>query len=111
MSSPFILNQVDADKFKVTWPSFHDVQGDDTFYNLLKILFVDVKVNQAHLLLNQDQMVTIQPIVYFSKSVTNYSDWLMSQYNVKGVMFDDINHAKHFVEILEKRYMWKILKS
>ena len=110
MSSPFILSEL-KHKYTVTWPSFHDIRGNESCYNLLKMLFEKFKLDQAQLLLNKDNMVTIDAHVWYSNSGMNYSEWLMSQYNITGVVFDSKEHATDLQTELEKRYMWKLLKA
>lgn len=110
MSSPFILSEL-KHKYTVTWPAFHDIRGNESCYNLLKMLFEKFKLDQAQLLLNKDNMVTINAHVWYSNSGMNYSEWLMSQYNITGVVFDSKEHATDLQTELEKRYMWKLLKA
>lgn len=111
MNSPFVIEKV-RNEYKLTWPSFHDIHGNPACYNLLKILFDDIKVNYAKVFLtSMDNLMTISADIWYSKSAHQYSEWLMSQYSIIGVLFDDENQAQKLQEILEKRYMWKVLKS
>lgn len=109
MSSPFKLNTL-KQGYTVTWPTFENIQGNSTCFNLLKLLFEQIKVDEAMLILNKDQMVTIQGSIWYSGHGEKYSEWLMSQYNVTGVAFKKINQAEELRDELEKRYMWKLLK-
>ena len=110
MSSPFILSEL-KHKYTITWPSFHDIRGNESCYNLLKLLFDQFKLDEVMLLLNTDNMVTIQSIIWYQGGAEQYSEWLMSQYNITGVVFDSKKHATDLQTELEKRYMWKLLKA
>lgn len=111
MNSPFIIEKT-KDNYKVTWPAIHDIHGNDSCYNLLRVLFVDMKVESAKVFLtSMDNMMTVSADIWYNRRAQQYSDWLMSQYSIVGVLFDDISNAEKLQEILEKRYMWKILKS
>lgn len=109
MSSPFILNKV-SKGYTVTWPTFHNVQGNPECFNLLKLLFEQIKVDEAMLLLGEDQMVTVGGSLWYSGHGEKYSEWLMAQYNVTGVAFKKINQAEELRDELEKKYIWKVLK-
>lgn len=111
MSSPFVIEKVRSE-YKVTWPAFHDIHGNDSCYNLLKVLFDDIKVDNAKVFLtSMDNLMIISADIWYSKSAHQYSEWLMSQYSIIAVLFEEEKQAKKLKEILEKRYMWKVLKS
>ena len=110
MSSPFELNEVKR-KYTITWPTFHDIRGNETCYNLLKLLFERFKLAYVQLLLDNDNMVTINAEVWYTSSGKHYSEWLMSQYSITGVVFDKKENALELRDELEKRYMWKLLKA
>ena len=110
MSNPFVLREV-KDRYMITWPTFHDIRGNETCYNLLKILFDQIRVYEATLLLNNSNVVSISCEIWYTGAGERYSEWLMSQYDVNGVVFDKRNQAEQLKEELEKRYMWKILKT
>lgn len=111
MNSPFVIEKV-KNEYKVTWPAFHDIHGNDRCYNLLKILFDDIKVDSAKVFLtSMDNLMIISADIWYSKSAHQYSEWLMSQYSIIGVLFDTEGQAEKLKEILEKKYMWRLLKS
>lgn len=111
MSSPFVIEKV-RNSYRVTWPAFHDIHGNPACYNLLKILFQDIKVDTARVFLtSMDNLMNINSSVWYDKSAEQYCEWLMAQYSIVGVLFDDQVQAKRLQEELEKRYMWKVLKS
>lgn len=112
MSSPFIIDTLKNNKFVVTWPAIQDIHGNPACYNLFKILFDEIKVDYACLFLtSMDNLMTISSEVWYSKSAGQYTDWLMSQYSIVGVLFEQKKQAEQLQQILEKKYMWKILKS
>ena len=109
MNSPFILNKV-KDDYTITWPTFHDIRGDYACYNLLKLLFEDMKMSEIQLILTNDQMITIQSIIWYSNQGKRYAEWLMSQYNIIGVVFKEKDKAEYLQDYLEKKYVWRLLK-
>lgn len=112
MNSPFVIDKLQNSKFVVSWPAMQDIQGNPACYNLFKILFDDIKVDYASLFLtSMDNLLTVNSEIWYSKAAEQYTDWLMAQYSIVGVLFENKNHAEQLKEILEKRYMWKILKS
>ncbi len=112
MSSVFILNNA-KDKHTITWPTFQNVRGSDTCYKLLEFLFENLRLDYVQLLLTSDKMVTINAEIWFTNDSgpRRYSEWLMSQYDVIGVVFDNKEKAIELQTELDKRYMWKLLKS
>lgn len=110
MNSPFTINEV-KQGYTVTWPSFYNIRGNPTCFNLLKLLFEKIKVDEAMLLLNKDQMVTIQNELWYTKRGEAYSEWLMSQYDVTGVFLKQKDQASKLKEEFEKKYMWQLLKA
>ena len=40
-----------------------------------------------------------------------YSEYLMDMYEIRGVVFRNKNEAEQFQDILEKKYIWKVLKA
>lgn len=110
MNSPFVITNLTSGH-TVTWPPFHNIYGNPACYDLLKILFDQIKVDEAVLLLNDDNMVRIKPEVWYSNQGEQYSEWLMSQHNVTGVVCKNKNEAEKLQVELEKRFIWKVLKS
>ena len=110
MNSPFKLHKI-KNKYTITWPTFHNIRGNETCYNLLTLLFERFKLCYVQLLLNDNNMVTINDSIWYSNGGMHYSEWLMSQYDITGVVFDKKEEALALKDELEKRYMWKILKS
>lgn len=111
MNGPFKLNEV-KHKYTITWPTFHDIRGNESCYNLFNLLFDKFKLDCVQLLLNNDNMVTINASVWYEgDGAKQYAEWLMSQYNITGVVFDKKEYALELQEELEKRYMWKLLKT
>ena len=113
MSSPFKIEKTNKG-YAVSWPTFHDIQGNNACFNFLQILFVDMKLDHASVLLSGygegKNIMHISAELWYSNHAQQYSEWLMSQYNINGAMFDHQYEAEKLQEILEKRYMWKLLK-
>ena len=109
MNSPFVINEVKK-CYVLTWPTFHDIRGNEGCYKLLELLFEKIKVNEAQLILDKDQYVTINASLWYGNYGDRYSEWLMSQYNILGVIFKEKSHAEYLQDYLEKKYIWRLLK-
>ena len=110
MSSPFVINKT-RNYYTVTWPGFHNIHGNPTCYNLLKILFEQIKVDEAMVLVNGDRTFTISSEIWYIGHGEQYSEWLMSRHSILGAVFKEEKQANMLQEELEKRYMWKLLKA
>jgi hypothetical protein len=110
MSSPFAIEKA-KNHYLVTWPKFRDIHGNPSCYNLLKILFEQIKLDEAMLLLNGQHMVTVSSEIWYLGRGEDYSEWLMSQHSITGAIFNQEYQASMLQEELEKRYMWRLLKS
>lgn len=110
MKSPFTLT-LNGKKYSVSWPTFHDICGNPACFNLLKLLFDTMKMNQVTLILDSNQTVSINSELWYSNHGNQYTEWLMSQYNISGVIFNEKNKAKYLQDYLEKKYVWQLLKT
>jgi hypothetical protein len=108
MSSPFVIEQT-KNNYLVTWPGFYSIHGNTTCYNLLKVLFDQIEVDEAMLLLNGQHMVTISSHIWYSGQGLNYSEWLMSRHSITGAIFKQEKQSLQFLDILEKRLIWHSL--
>ena len=111
MSSPFpIIKQ--GSYYTVTWPSFENVRRPESTNKLLEILFEQIKVDQAKLILVNEKLYSIDMALWFDKNALTLNwDDLMRNHDVCGVAFPKEDQAKQLQDILEKRYLWKALKT
>jgi hypothetical protein len=110
MSSPFVIEQT-TKHYTVTWPGFHNIYGNPACYNLFKILFDQIKVDEAMIIVNDQHMITVNVVIWYQGHGEAYSEWLMSQHSITGAVFKEEKQAIMLQEELEKRYMWKLLKA
>lgn len=110
MSSPFEIHQT-KNHYTVTWPGFHNIYGNPACYNFFKILFEQIKVDRAMVLVNNQHMCTVSSEIWYMGDREQYCDWLMSKYDITGAVFTEESQAIMLQEELEKRYMWKLLKA
>ena len=111
MSSPFpIIKQ--GSYYTVTWPSFENIKKMESNLKLLEILFEQIKVDQAKLILVNEKLYSIDMTLWFDKNALTLNwDDLMRNHDVCGVAFPKEDQAKQLQDILEKRYLWKALKT
>jgi len=114
-NSPFELYSTDRGNHVVHWPTFKNIKTVDTRLKLLDILFGEIKCFQVGLalLLQGGRMDTlwIDYIVWAQDTKHDYSEYLMDMYEIRGVVFRNKNEAEQFQDILEKKYVWKILQA
>jgi len=115
-SGPFeIVNHDPAWGWSVTWPGFEMAVADSgrKVSTLLEILFNELGLDQAHLcvlLVNGEyETFTIDLTGYAQAQGDGLSDYVAGQYRVGGVRFRQEDQAQAFLEIMERRLMWRKL--
>jgi hypothetical protein len=114
-NSPFELYSTTHGNHVVHWPTFKNIRDVDTRIKLLDVLFKEVQCFEVGLgiLLQGGDMDTLW--IDFSAWAQNpnhsYSEYLMDMYEIRGVVFRNKNEAEQFQNILEKKYIWKVLKA
>ena len=82
---------------------------------LLDILFGEIKCFEVGLglLLHGGDMDTLwlSYSVWAQDNNHAYGEYLMDMYEIRGVVFRKEEEAIKFQDILEKKYIWKILKA
>lgn len=110
MSSPFEIHQT-KNHYVVTWPSFRNIQGNLWCYNLFKILFEQIKVDSATILINNQHLSVGSHIWYDKIHRGAWCHWIGSTHEITGALFNEEKQAILLQEELEKRYMWNLLKA
>jgi hypothetical protein len=114
-NSPFELYTTEKDNHVVHWPSFKNIKEADTGLKLLDILFGEVKCFEVGLgiLLNGGDLDTLwlDFTVWVQGNKHGYSEYLMDMYEIRCVVFRNKNEAIRFQDILEKKYIWKVLQA
>lgn len=113
-NSPFELYTTEANNHVVHWPTFKNIKEAGTSTKLLDILFIEVKCFEVGLaiLLHRGDMDTlwISSSAYAQDNKHVYAEYLMDMYEIRGVVFRNKNEAEKFQDILEKKYIWKMLQ-
>ena len=114
-NSPFIINDLPNNIWSVEWPTFKNIRDSVSNIKLLDILFGEVKCNQVGLaiMLNSGEYDTlwINDIAWYQDTRHEYGDYLEHMYEIRGAVFQKESEARKFQDILEKKYVWKILKA
>lgn len=114
-NSPFELYTTERNNHVVHWPTFKNIRDADTRIKLLDIIFGEVKCFEVGLaiVLQGGDMDTlwIDFTVWAQDTTQIYSDYLMDMYEIRGAVFRNKNEAEKFQDILEKKYIWKILQA
>jgi len=98
------------------WPRFENIRDSGTNIKLLDILFEQIKCFQVGLeiMLNNNaeySTLWIDAVVWYQDVKKEYGDYLQDMYEIRGAVFHHKDEAIKFQDILEKKYMWKILQS
>lgn len=112
--SPFQLTDV-PNGWVVSWPDYVTAvaKNERQIHNLLKILFDEIGVWQAHLGVMPDngetETYSVDSMAWHQEDSGKYlAEHIASRYVVSGVYFqaEHEDHARQFLEHLEKRYIW-----
>jgi len=113
---PFEITDLDpAWGWTVTWPGFEMAVADSSrkVGNLLKILFDELGLERAHLYVvvrnGEFETFTIDRTGYAQAQGDGLSDYVAGQYRVGGVRFRQEHQAQAFLEIMERRLVWRRL--
>jgi hypothetical protein len=113
---PFEITNLDpAWGWSVNWPGFDTVVVDSSrkVSTLLEILFDEIGLDQAHLcvvVLNGEfETFTIDRTGYAQAQGDGLSDYVAGQYQIGGVRFRQEDQAQAFLEIMERRLVWRRL--
>jgi len=118
MSNPFEIRDVNKD-WAVVWPSFDTNFNDKMKFNLLDLVFKEVKCHEVGLgMVDTDDdgkkdytIMWIKQDIWFSDLTDEYTRYLYKYYHIGGAVFHELKEAEHFKDILEKRYAWQLLKE
>ena len=114
-NSPFELYATEHGNHVVHWPKFTNIGDVDPRIKLLDILFGEIKCLEVGLalMLHGGDMDTLwlNYSVWAQDNKHEYGEYLMDMYEVRGVVFRKEEEAIKFQDILEKKYIWKILKA
>lgn len=115
-AGPFEITDLDpAWGWTVTWPGFDTVVADSSrkISTLLEILFDELGLEEAHLcvVLNNGEFdtFTINSTGYAQARRDYLTDYVAGQYQIGGVRFRQEHQARVFLEIMERRLVWRKL--
>lgn len=115
MSNPFIINEMMHNDWQVSWPTFPNMTDADTNLKLLDVVFGQMNcatIGLSILLHGGDtDILWLDYNLWAQKSKKEYLEYLNDMYDIRGVVFDKQSEAEQFKDILEKRYIWQILKE
>lgn len=114
-NSPFKIYETEKNRWVTHWPTFKNIKDTSTGIKLLDILFGQIKCDEVglQLLLHGGQHDTMW-IRYsaWARDVNGlHSEYLQDMYEIRGVVFYKETEALQLQDILEKKYIWKILKA
>ena len=115
-NSPFTLSEL-IDTWAVSWPKWKNIKEFDTKKKLLSVLFDDIKCDEVGIaiaisMFGDDIDVMWIPLNTWAQDINgDYAAYLEDMYEIKGVIFKHKDEAIRFKEYLEKKLVWKILKT
>lgn len=114
-NSPFEIYKTERNRWITHWPTFKNIKDADTGLKLLDILFGQIKCDEVGLaiLLHGGEYDTLW--ISYSAWATDVNDlhaeYIMDMYEIRGVVFHKESEALQLQDILEKKYIWKILQA
>ena len=114
-NTPFEIYKTERDRWVTHWPTFKNIKDTSTGLKLLDILFGQMKCDEIGLalLLNSGEYDTMW-ISYsaWARDVNNhFSEYVQDMYEIRGVLFHTQSEAEQLQDILEKKYIWKVLQA
>jgi hypothetical protein len=118
MNSPFEITDVNND-WAVVWPSFDTKFTDKMKFNILDLIFKEIKCYEVGLgMADTDDdgkldytIMWIKQDVWFNDLTDEYTRYMYKYYHIGGAVFHERKEAEQFKDILEKRYAWQLLKE
>ena len=114
-NTPFIINDLPDNTWSVEWPTFKNITDKVTGKKLLTILFEDIKCEDVGIgvVLNDGVMDTlwVESNLYWKDKEGSYTNYLEDMYQIGGVVFMHKEQAEQLQDILEKKYIWKVLQA
>jgi len=116
MNSPFQIHDLMNSDWAISWPTFNEEFTESMKFNLLECIFKEVKCSEVGLGVALDEheatsIMWIRDEVWCSQITEEYSVYLYRNYNIRGAVFHKESEARQFKDILEKRYIWQLLKE
>jgi hypothetical protein len=114
-NSPFEIYKTEKNRWITHWPTFKNIKDTETGIKLLDILFGQIKCEEVGLaLLVRNGEIDTMWIRYsaWASDVNNcFSEYLQDMYEIRGVVFHKQHEAEQLQDILEKKYIWKVLQA
>lgn len=100
-------------QYNVAWTGKNAVSKAKPLYNLVKIAFEEMKLDQVGVEVNKDPKDRMFTFIGASTYFLNSFDSMQYQmhYGVSAVLFETKEQAEQFIDIIEKRLLMKILKD
>lgn len=101
------------DGFSILWcnQKINEIVTD----NMFDLIFNKIKANNIGIYVNLNShhpsILWLSDSVYCSDINHKYQNWLVSQYEIMGFIFANMNQVDQFKNEIEKLYMWDIIKS
>ena len=114
-NTPFEIYETENNRWATHWPTFKNIKDTETGIKLLDILFGQIKCEEVGLqiLLHGGEHDTMW-IGYsaWARDVNDlHSEYIMDMYEIRGVVFHKESEAVQLQDILEKKYIWKVLQA
>ena len=114
-NSPFTIDKTETNRWAVYWLTFKNIKEVDTTIKLLDIIFGEMKCYEVGLALllhgGEYDTLWLDYKVWANKNNLDYSAYLQDMYEIRGVLFHHQSEAEKFQDILEKKYIWKVLQA
>ena len=114
-NSPFKIYKTEKNRWVTYWPTFKNIRDADTGVKLLDILFGQIECDEVGLQLllhgGEHDTMWIGYSTWASDVDNHFSEYLQDMYEIRGVVFYKEAEAIQLQDILEKKYIWKVLQA
>ena len=114
-NTPFEIYKTEKNRWVTHWPTFKNIKDADTSLKLLDILFGQIKCDEVGLALlvrnGEIDTLWINYSVWAQNNNLCYEQYLIDIYEIRGVVFHSESEAVQLQDILETKYIWKILQA
>ena len=114
-NTPFEIYKTENNRWVTHWPTFKNITDAGTRIKLLDILFGEIKCDEVGLQLllqgGEHDTMWIRYSAWASDVNNHFAEYVQDMYEIRGVVFHKETEAVHLQDILEKKYIWKVLKA
>lgn len=107
LNSIFEIHEIDKKFFLF----FFDIIQESYIPKIFGLLYTECEKIGLIIDINKKNVLWISTNIFTGSYSLNYSNWVLNNYNVYGVVFTKSEHASKVKVFLEKSYIWNKLST